>query len=100
MHTVGHISDGKLFEHYAMSLPDRIEIQLESGSDHCFMYRYTKSGEFCGDTWHENLSAAFEQADFEYGLCAADFLIVHVGSHDGAASQSLGPSRWSSNEGN
>jgi hypothetical protein len=89
MHTVGRIADGKLIKGDAMSLPDRVEIEPEPGSDNYFMYRYTKSGEFCGDTWHEDLEAAFDQANFEYGLSAADFLLVHDGgsggSHGGAA---------------
>lgn len=63
-------------ERSEMPLPDRVEIAPESGSDHYFLFRY-RSGEFCGDTWHENLEAAFEQAEYEYGLCASDFLAVH-----------------------
>ncbi|MGY0800147.1 hypothetical protein ACW7G0_13985 [Lysobacter sp. A286] len=89
MHTVGHISDGQLIRGDAMPLPDRIEIEPEPESDHYFMYRYTKSGQICGDTWHEDLQAAFDQANFEYGLNAADFLLVHDGGsggvHGGAA---------------
>lgn len=89
MHTVGRIVDGQLTKGNAMPLPDRVEIEPEPVSSHYFMYRYTKSGEFCGDTWHEDLEAAFHQAEVEYGLRAADFLMVHDGgaggSHGGAA---------------
>jgi hypothetical protein len=83
MHTIGHISDSQLIGGEPMPLPDRIEIEPEPGSDHYFMYRYTKSGEFCGDTWHEDLESAFNQATFEYGLSAADFLLVHDGGAGG-----------------
>ena len=37
------------------------------------MYRYTDAGQFCGDTWHENLDAAFGEAETEYGLTENDF---------------------------
>jgi hypothetical protein len=32
-----------------MLLPDRVEIELESGSEHCMMYRYTRAEGVCGD---------------------------------------------------
>lgn len=66
-----------------MSPLDRIEIESEPGSSHYLVCRYTKSGEFCGDTWHEDLEAAFHQANFEYGLSASDFLLVHDGVSGG-----------------
>ncbi len=37
------------------------------------MFRYTSSGEFCGDTWHETLEDAIAQAGYEYGLSEQDF---------------------------
>lgn len=40
------------------------------------MYRYTRSGDFCGDAWREDLESAFEQAKFEYGLGSEDFPTV------------------------
>lgn len=67
-----------------MLLPDRVEIELESGSEHCMMYRYTRAEGGCGDTWHESLDAAFMQAEHEYGLSASDFLAVHEGQPDGS----------------
>ncbi|MDQ2703051.1 MAG: hypothetical protein M3Y70_09655 [Pseudomonadota bacterium] len=65
-----------------MSLPDIVEIEPEPGKECCMMYRYTKAGEFCGDTWHEDLEAAFAQAEREYGLSASDFLLAHDGHID------------------
>ncbi len=32
-----------------------------------FLYRYTKDGTYCGDTWHMNLEDAKHQASSEYG---------------------------------
>jgi hypothetical protein len=88
MHTVGHITGDELVRGHAMPLPDLVEIEPEPGKEYCMMYRYTKSGDFCGDTWHEDLEAAFAQAHREYGLAIFDFLVVHEGqaeSPSGAA---------------
>ena len=30
------------------------------------LYRYASSGEFAGDTWHQSLDQAKDQAEFEY----------------------------------
>ncbi len=52
----------------AMPLPDVLIIERDISPDPGFMlYRYTKSGTFAGDTWHENLEDAKHQAEFEYG---------------------------------
>lgn len=40
------------------------------------MVRYNEAGDFCGDTWHEDLQHAFAQATFEYGLAREDFRVV------------------------
>jgi len=57
-----------------MPLPSRVEIWLKGEFNKpCMMYRFTDSNDFCGDTWHESLDAAFRQADFEYGLSPSDF---------------------------
>ena len=40
-------------------------ITEEEGS--IFLYRYTASGEFAGDTWHENIGNARYQTGCEYG---------------------------------
>jgi hypothetical protein len=74
VHTVGAIVDGDIKTVASMSLPDRIEIELDgSEAEPCMMYRYTHDGHFCGDTWHETLEAAFQQAEYEYGLTRSDF---------------------------
>ena len=85
MHTIGHICDGELIVSDSMPLPDRVEIEYDPDSGGYFIYRYTRSGEFCGDTWDESLEAAFKQANDEYGLSATDFLIVHDGEPGSAA---------------
>jgi len=48
-----------------MPFPDVVLI-CKPPDEGAMLYRYTKSGQFCGDTWHETLDQAKEQASFEY----------------------------------
>ncbi len=83
IHKIGYVQDGELISGESLLLPDRIEIETSLDESDCMMYRYTRSGDFCGDTWHEDLESAFEQAKFEYGLGREDFLTVLDGSQEG-----------------
>lgn len=74
IHKIGALVDGTIKPVAEMPLPDRVEIEFDGEpSQPCMMYRYTQAGEFCGDTWHETLQAAFEQSEYEYGLSERDF---------------------------
>jgi len=77
IHKLGTIRDGVVEAGPNLPIPDRVEIEF-SGDIHepVFMYRWTRNGDFCGDTWHEDLDAALRQAQFEYGLTRADFLEI------------------------
>ena len=51
----------------AKMLPLADVLLLESSEDSGVMlYRYTTQGESAGDTWHETIADAKEQAIFEY----------------------------------
>jgi hypothetical protein len=77
IHKVGTIRDGKPVAVADMPLPDKIEIHLDrEPSQPCMIYRYTDSGVFCGNTWHQNLEDAFAAAEEEYGLSAKEFTLV------------------------
>jgi hypothetical protein len=74
IHVVGAVTDGEVHVLSQMPLADRVEIVLDGTPDGpAMMYRYTTAGEFCGDTWHQRLQHAFEQAEYEYGLQPEDF---------------------------
>lgn len=49
------------------TLPSPDVLVIEETSDGVFLYRYDREGEFGGDTWHESIEEAKEQAGFEYG---------------------------------
>jgi hypothetical protein len=51
-----------------MSIPDFLIIEEDTKETKgFFLYRYKTTGKFCGDTWHESLEYAKEQAHHEYG---------------------------------
>jgi len=72
IHYVAGLQSGKLVRGAALPSPDLIEIEQASDGS-CTFFRFTDSGEFCGDTWHETLAEAFGQAEYEYGLTEKDF---------------------------
>ena len=82
IHTIGTIKDGKVVPVKDFPLPHRVIIETDEAGDACMMYRYTKAGEFCGDTWHEDLESAYSQAAYEYGLSKGDFVEVIDGKSD------------------
>ena len=74
IHKIGTFQKDEFRPVADLPLPNRVEIEMDGGrQDPCVMYRYTDGGEFCGDTWHENLDAAFDKAKSEYGLIEDDF---------------------------
>jgi hypothetical protein len=84
IHKIGEIRDSKVVPTENLPLPARVEIEVEDPEKPCMMFRYTKTGEFCGDTWHEDLESAFSQAGYEYGLLEKDFIKVIEGGGSAA----------------
>jgi hypothetical protein len=80
IHRIARIKDGEVVSQDPMAFPERVEIEASEDGGECMMYRYSRSGEFCGDTWHESLESALGQAEYEYGLKREDFLVLHDGS--------------------
>jgi len=52
---------------YRERLPWPRVVLIEEKNSGIFLYRFTENGSTCGDTWHQNLDEAKEQAAFEYG---------------------------------
>jgi hypothetical protein len=55
------------FDEPPQLLPRPELLILEETPDGWYLYRYTASGEFSGDTWHSSLEEAREQAGYEFG---------------------------------
>lgn len=58
-----------------LPLPTYVEIEVDD-SGHAMLYRYRDDGAFCGDTWHEALQDAKNQAKFEYGISEPDWRLI------------------------
>ena len=74
LNKIGGVVDGEIRPIADMPLPDRVEIVPEESGGSFMMFRYIRNGEDCGDTWHETLQNAFDQAEYEYGLREGNFL--------------------------
>jgi hypothetical protein len=48
-------------------LPGPRVVVIKEDPDGIFLYRYTEDGSVVGDTWHQSVDEAKEQASFEYG---------------------------------
>jgi hypothetical protein len=47
-----------------------------------FLYGYTATGEFCGDTWHQSIEDAQDQAACEFGYALGEWEEVPSGIDD------------------
>jgi hypothetical protein len=57
---------GQLVPHEELPWPKVLLIRPGQEAGY-LLYRYTREGEFAGDTWHLTLDEAKEQAEFEFG---------------------------------
>ena len=67
-HVVGFPPEltGSQDEAESLSIPDILVIDEESEGS-VFLYRLSRGGEPCGDTWHQSIDDARHQAKYEYG---------------------------------
>lgn len=49
------------------SMPQAEVLVIEGASMSWMFLRYTREGDFAGDTWHASLEEAFSQANYEFG---------------------------------
>ena len=66
-------------------LPQGRVLVIEQKPDGIFLYRYAPDGTFAGDTWHQSVEEALEQADYEYGHLVARWQEVPAEVADAAA---------------
>lgn len=57
-------------------LPPPRVLVIEERSEGFFIKRFTESGTFSGDTWHETFDDATHQATFEYDVPTARWVVV------------------------
>jgi hypothetical protein len=62
--------------------PDVVVID-EVSIGNVFLYRLTDRGDMAGDTWHQSVEDAVEQAAFEYGSLIGTWSTIPEGVDDG-----------------
>ena len=55
---------------------------IEETKEGFYLFRYTKLGEFGGDTWHQRLQDAKDQAAYEFRDSLTDWWEVPLGAGD------------------
>jgi hypothetical protein len=51
-------------------------LSIEVEDDGVFLYRFAADGAFAGDTWHQTIEEAQEQATFEFGHAISDWVAI------------------------
>jgi len=62
-----------------MPHPAQLRVVQYSGDDGFYLLYCTAAGEELTDTYHDTLESAFAQADWEFGVSAAEWTIVTTG---------------------
>ena len=57
-------------------LPRPDLLLIETWSQGVYLFRLTAGGEYAGDTWHESIVEAQQQAEYEYGEALAEWQVV------------------------
>jgi len=70
-HSIGTIVNGEVVP--VENMPAASWVELVQEGESCYLYRFTDSGDFAGDTWHQTLKEAKSQAKFEYEIQDSDW---------------------------
>lgn len=63
----------------AAEFPRPEVVFIDDSKSGWFLFRYTYGGEFAGDTWHQSLEQAKDQASYEYGSSLGEWIAVPGG---------------------
>jgi hypothetical protein len=70
-HSIGGIVDGKLVE--ISQIPVAKWVEIEETEEGFYLFHYNDDGECISDTWHQSVSEAMSQAEFEFNIKKADW---------------------------
>ena len=63
-------------------MPPARFLLIEQNTDGTFLIRHSQTGEFCGDTWHESIEDAKNQAEYEFGSAVQRWIAIPDGEAD------------------
>ncbi|MDL2274950.1 hypothetical protein LJC22_02345 [Desulfosarcina sp. OttesenSCG-928-G10] len=72
-HYIGLSSFDVETQHEIDTLPVPKSVEITGDSHGFFLLRFNTDGDFVGDTWHETLEDAKEQAAFEFEIKVEDW---------------------------
>jgi len=76
-HFVGSLAEDGVDAANRRLLPwPSVIVILKSGRRQVFLERFDAEGHFAGDTWHSDVTAAKEQAAFEYGDALGEWTAI------------------------
>lgn len=70
-HTLGEFVEGKAVPVKTLPVPAWVEICAEDGA--FYLLHFDAQGICFADTWHQTLEEAKQQAQFEFGISAAEW---------------------------
>ena len=56
--------------------PVAVRLEISASDDGIFLLRFDGNGDFCGDTWHQTIKEAKDQALFEFNITEEDWRTV------------------------
>ena len=68
---IGHSPTGEMI---LEDMPDAIRIEIEINDDGPMLYRWGEGDVFCGDSWHETIELAKQQAAYEFEIEESDWI--------------------------
>jgi len=66
-------------------LPSAVVLLIEVKDDGVFLVRFSRERTFAGDTWHQSVADAKEQARYEFGEALSAWVSVPVDVEDAVA---------------
>jgi hypothetical protein len=70
-HSLGTLGENGEKTIKTFSVAERIEISI--GEDGVSLVRFDQNGSFCGDTWHQTIEQAMDQAEYEFKVSRDDW---------------------------
>jgi hypothetical protein len=66
-------------------MPRAAILSIEVEDDGVFLYRFAADGAFAGDTWHQTVEEAQEQATFEFASAISNWIAIPPDEEDAVA---------------
>lgn len=59
-----------------VDFPIAVRLEISVSEDGILLLRFDRNGDYCGDTWHQTIEEAKDQARFEFNVTEDDWRTV------------------------